>query len=109
MALLNLVYRDQLFPREAYRHTFDRLLEKLPEKSACRIMVDLLALAHERGCEAELAAILVSDLAANQLPDMAALRKQFAPDPAALPEVAAILAPLTDYDDLLDENLGARS
>ena len=32
MALLNLVYRDQLFPRDAYRRTFDRLLEKLPEK-----------------------------------------------------------------------------
>jgi len=26
MALLNLVYRDQLFPREAYRRTFDALL-----------------------------------------------------------------------------------
>src|ERR1019366_8842435 len=65
MALLNLVYRDQLFPRDAYRRTFDRLLEKLPEKSACRIMVDLLALAHDRGCEAELALILDSDLAAN--------------------------------------------
>ena len=42
MALLNLVYRDQLFPRDAYRRTFERLLEKLPAKSACRIMVDLL-------------------------------------------------------------------
>jgi len=57
MALLNLVYREQLFPRDAYRRTFDRLLEKLPEKSACRLMVDLLALAHDRGCEAELASI----------------------------------------------------
>ena len=32
MALLNLVYRDQLFPRDAYRLTFDRLLEQLPER-----------------------------------------------------------------------------
>src|ERR1700679_750536 len=40
MALLNLVYRDQLFPRDAYRRTFDRLVEKLPEKAACRLMVD---------------------------------------------------------------------
>jgi hypothetical protein len=39
MALLNLVYRDQLFPRDAYRLTFDQLLEKLPEKSACSLMV----------------------------------------------------------------------
>ena len=102
MALLSLVYRDQLFPRDAYRQAFDRLLEKLPEKSACRIVVDLLALAHEHGCEAELAAVLANDLAANQLPDMALLREQFAPDPAVLPEVSVILAPLTDYEDLLD-------
>lgn len=73
MALLNLVYRAQLFPREAYRHTFDRLLERMPERAACRIMVALLALAHERGCEAELATILAEDLAADRLPDMATL------------------------------------
>lgn len=108
MALLNLVYPDQLFPRDAYRQTFERLLEKLPEKSACRIMVDLLALAHERGCEAELAAVLAADIAANQLPDMTVLRERFAPDPAALPEVAVILASLTDYEDLLEADPGAR-
>ena len=67
MAVLNLVHRDQLFPRDAYRLTFDRLLEKLPERSACRLMVDLLALAHDRSCEAELAAALTADLPAGQL------------------------------------------
>jgi len=45
MALLNLVYRDQLFPRQAYRQTFDALLEQLSERQACRIMVELLAMA----------------------------------------------------------------
>jgi hypothetical protein len=109
MALLNLVYRDQLFPRDAYRRTFDRLLEKLPEKSACRIMVDLLALAHDRGCEAELASVLAGDLAANQLPDMVALRERFAPDPAALPEVVVHLAPLSSYEALLSDNEGVLS
>ena len=94
ISLLNLVYRDQLFPRDAYRLTFDRLLEKLPEKSACRLMVNLLALAHERGCEAELAALLEADLAASQLPDLTALRARFAPDPAALPEIVVHLTPL---------------
>lgn len=54
MALLNLVYRDRLFPREAYRRTFGLLRQRLPDKKACRLMVDLLALAHERGCEAGL-------------------------------------------------------
>jgi len=33
MSLLNLVYRDQLFPR-AHRLTCGQLLEKLPEESA---------------------------------------------------------------------------
>ena len=106
MALLNLVYRDQLFPRDAYRLTFDRLLEKLPEKSACRLMVDLLALAHERGCEAELATILTADLAAGQLPDLVAFRTRFAPDATALPEVSVHLAPLIDYDQLLSAAMG---
>ena len=106
LALLNLVYREQLFPRDAYRKMFDRLLEKLPEKSACRMMVDLLALAHDRGCEAELATILEDDLAANQLPEMAALRELFAPDPAALPDVTVRLTPLSAYEELLGGQMG---
>jgi hypothetical protein len=109
MALLNLVYRDQLFPRDAYRQTFDRLLERVPEKSACRLMVNLLALAHERGCEADLATLLAADLAAGQLPDLAALRERFAPDPAALPAVTVLLTPLTAYEALVgnDNDIGA--
>jgi hypothetical protein len=82
MALLNLVYRDQLFPREAYRLAFDALRDALPERQACRIMVDLLALAHDRGCEAELAADLAADREAGRLPDMTVLRARFTPDPA---------------------------
>lgn len=101
MALLGLVYRAQLFPRDAYRLTFDRLIEDMPEKPACRLMVDLLSLAHDRGCEAELAAVLMADLGAARLPDMAALRARFAPDPAALPTVVVRLAPLSDYEVLL--------
>ena len=101
MALLNLVYRDRLFPREAYRRTFERLVERLPERVACRTMVDLLALAHERACEAELAEILTSVLTAGGLPEMAALRRRFAPDPAALPVVTVELVPLAVYDVLL--------
>ena len=109
MALLGLVYRDQLFPRDAYRQTFDRLLERLPEKSACRLMVNLLALAHERGCEADLATLLAADIAAGQLPDLAALRERFAPDAAALPAVTVHLTPLAAYEALVgnDNEMGA--
>ena len=49
MALMGLVYRDSLFPREAYRRMFEHLLEHEGEHAACRMTVDLLAMAHERG------------------------------------------------------------
>ena len=106
MALLGLVYRDQLFPRDAYRHSFDRLMEQVPERQACRLMVDLLALAHERGCEADLAEVLAADLEANQLPDMAALRARFSPDPGELPQVVVRLTPLAAYEALLGADAG---
>ncbi len=101
MALMKLVYRDQIFPREAYRRTFERLIEALPERAACRQMVELLGMAHDRACEAELAELLARDIAAERLPDMVALQARFAPDPATLPEVVIKLAPLSIYDVLL--------
>ncbi len=105
MALLNLVYRNQLFPREAYRRTFDMLMDRLPERQACRTIVELLAMAHERGCESELADQLDASLQVRRLPDMAALRERFAPDPSRLPSVVVRLAPLNAYEDLLDASL----
>jgi hypothetical protein len=35
MALLNFVYRDQLFPRPAYRRGFEESLAKAGDKCAC--------------------------------------------------------------------------
>jgi hypothetical protein len=62
-------------------------------------------LAHECGCEAELATVLTADLSAAQLPDLATLRKRFAPDPATLPEVVVHLTPLIAYEALLGGNI----
>ena len=102
MALLNLVYRDQIFPREAYRLTFDRLLEQLSERQACKTMVELLSLAHERNCEAQLAQALEQCLADGQLPDLDALSSRFEAKPASMPQVNVQLASLRDYEALLD-------
>jgi len=101
MALMGLVYRDQLFPRQAFRDMFTVMLERATERVACRMMVDLLALAHDRGCEAELAAQLEEDLRQKRLPDMAALTALFAPSPDSLPGVEVQLADLSAYDQLL--------
>ena len=100
MALLNLVYRDQLFPRRAYARAFEALLARESEKQACRTMVGLLALAHERACEAELAHAIDADLDAGVLPDLDRLRDRFKPDRAAIPDVAVELVPLSAYDEL---------
>ena len=101
MALLNLVYREQLFPREAYRLMFDRLCEELPPREACKTMVELLSLAHERACEAQLAEVLEQHLAERTVPQIKALWERFAPDPAELPQVHVRLTPLSDYDALV--------
>jgi len=106
MALLNLVYPDQLWPRDAYRHMFDHLCERLSERAACKLMVELLSIAHERGCEVQLAALLTEDLAADRLPELKLLRERFAPDLESLPEVTVHLVPLTVYEALNDSYVG---
>lgn len=101
MALMGLVYRDQLFPRQAFRDMFAATLQRTTEREACRMAVDLLALAHDRGCEAELAAQLEEDLRQKRLPDIKALTALFAPSPDSLPGVEVQLSDLSAYDQLL--------
>ena len=100
MALLGLVYRDSLFPRRAYARAFEAMLAQQPTRQACRTTVEILALAHERACEAELAGVLDALLEAGRLPDMAELRARFAPDAATLPGVVVIHPALGAYDEL---------
>jgi hypothetical protein len=69
------------------------------DKHACRTVVGLLALAHDRACEAELAAAIDADLGAGVLPDLDRLRERFRPA-TAVPAVAINLAPLSAYDEL---------
>jgi hypothetical protein len=73
-------------------------------------MLALLALAHERGCEAELAAALTEQMtgpeaAGNGVIDVAALQAKFAPLPATMPDIVVSLPPVASYDVLL--SLGA--
>jgi hypothetical protein len=113
MALLNLVYRDALFPRAAYRLAWETLLAAGDQRAACKAMVSLLALAHERGCEAELAAALTEQMqgpgaagGAGGTIDFPALRARFSPARGAMPEIVVNLPPVASYDTLLP-SLGA--
>ena len=76
-------------------------------------MVALLGLAHERGCEAELATALIEQMQDTGVDgetagtiDVSALCKRFAPKPETMPEVVVQLPPVASYDALLP-SLGA--
>jgi hypothetical protein len=75
-------------------------VEQGETKAACKLMVEVLALAHERACEAELAAFINDELDAGRLPILAVLRARFRPEDQAIPEIAVELAPLGAYDEL---------
>jgi len=100
-ALANLAYRDALWPRTAYRRAWEALVAAGPVRDAARAMVGLLALAHDRGVEADLAAAIEAGLDAGELPDLAALRHRFTPTVASAPDVLVILPPLAAYDRLI--------
>src|SRR5262249_17915191 len=97
---VSLVYREQLFPRRAYRRAFEALLAGGGEKQACRTTVGLLALAYDRACEGELDATIDTELDAGRLPDLDTLDRRFAAAPGAIPDVAVAVAPLHLYDEL---------
>ena len=101
MALLNLVYREQLFPRDAFRHAWDALIATQPARNACRTMVGLLALAHDRACEAELASELEAIPDAGELPDLTELQRRFMPSSMTVPDVTVTLPAAIAYDALL--------
>src|SRR5664279_5655353 len=87
---------------------WEKLLADGDPRSACKSMVALLALAHDRGCEAELAAALTEQMARPEPAtiDVAALQARFAPVPAQLPVVVVNLPSVASYDLLLP-SLGA--
>jgi hypothetical protein len=70
------------------------------DKRACKLTVELLALAHDRGCEAELAGLIDAELDAGRLPDLAVLRERFAPSPASVPAIKVEFVPLSTYNEL---------
>ncbi len=100
-ALPRLSYRDQLFPRDAYRNLYNAAMERLPERDACRLTVELLSLAHERNVEAALAHAIQGELDAGTVPTIDAMRTRFAPNPAFVPHVSVNLGKLVDYDRLI--------
>jgi hypothetical protein len=101
-AFARWVLRDAMFPRSEYAQTWAHISQALPERAACRLMVDLLDLADRANVVAELGIELAALLARGELPDIDALKDRFAPRPAEMPEVVVVLPSAAVYDDLLE-------
>jgi hypothetical protein len=102
-ALAGSVYRDGLFPRTEYAEAWTALSAALPRRDACRRMVDLLGLAHDEGCEAELAFLIADSLARHDLPDARALKEKLEPRRRELPDDTPVaLTDLASFDALLE-------
>lgn len=99
-ALVRWRLRDALFPRSEYAMTWQRLIERLPEQRAARLMIGLLELAAGHGCEAALAVELAQCAERNELPDLQQLAGRFAPRQAQLPTVTVQLPSPAVYDAL---------
>ena len=102
-AFARWVLRDAMFPRSEYTQTWQRLRERLDERSACRLMVDLLDLADRANVVTELAGVLAGLHECDALPDIEALRERFAPRPSCMPSVRVVLPAAAVYDELLLE------
>lgn len=100
-AFKGLVFRDALFPREAYRRTWEQLDLKLTQRQACQSIVALLEMAARDGVEGVLAERLEALLAAGVLPDVKRLREEFAPRAAQLPQLTVEIPAASVYDALL--------
>jgi hypothetical protein len=99
-ALVRWRMRDALFPRSEYRDTWRRLIERLPEARAARLMVGLLELAQTAG-EVAVAHRLGELAMTDELPDLDQLRAEFAPRAPLQPTVQVHLPPLAAYDRLV--------
>ena len=66
-------------------------------------MVELLWLAHDEACEAELALLIAEDLVNSRLPEAAKLKPRLAPKQQSVPEdVPVALTELSSFDALLE-------
>jgi hypothetical protein len=101
-AFRHSVFREDLFPRTAYRRAWERLDERLEPRKACRVYVGLLHLAAAHACEAQLADYLDAVIDAGHVPDLDAARAAVAPPVAPSAPLVHVTAPdLAAYDRLL--------
>lgn len=100
-AFAGYIYREELFPRPAFRQAYDQLV-RADERKADRSYLTLLALAAERG-EDEVAAAIGAVLRAASVPWPEDIMAALGPRETAIPILAAFTPELQSYDALITE------
>ena len=100
-AFAGYIYREELFPRPAFRQAYDQLV-RAAEANADRHYLTLLALAAERG-EDEVAAALGVLLRAERVPWPQDVAAALGPREPTTPVLAAFTPELHSYDALIVE------
>ena len=107
MALLNLVYRDALFPRPAYRLAWEKLLASRRSANAPASRWwrfwrwRMIAAAKPNSPPRSPSRWQVQEAAGGGVIDVPALQARFAPVPATMPDIVVSLPPVASYDVLL--------
>jgi Mu transposase, C-terminal domain len=101
-------FREALFPTLVFRMTYDRLRAALPERDADIEYLRILHLS-ARTLESRVEQTLVNLLEAGAVPVAKDVKARVAPEPTAVPDIAAPVVTLTDYDGLLSRMKGVAS
>lgn len=104
-AFARYIYREELFPRLAFRQAYDQLL-RADALKVDRHYIALLALAAERG-EDEVAAVLGALLRETRVPWPVDVEATLGQPETATPALASFTPELHSYDALLPERLVA--
>jgi hypothetical protein len=112
-AFRHSVFREQLFPRAAFRRAWEVLDVRLDPRKACRVYVGLLHLAAMHACEGALAEHLDAVIDSGRIPDLDIARRAVgpsaaprapdvhveAPNPAAYDRLLSLSAPDARHED----------
>jgi hypothetical protein len=101
MAFYHSRLRDELLPSDDYRRIWEVLQARLEPRSACRLMVGVLALAAEYGCEEALGEYLLQAIEQEALPSLVELQHRFGRPLQAVPIQQLEQHRLQSYDELL--------
>lgn len=93
--------RDELLPNADYQAIWVLIDEHYEAKAACKLIVQLLAMAKRYDCQDELGRYVLAQLQSKQSVDIKQCHNRFGSTPQVMPVVMTAQHPLSEYDQLL--------